>query len=52
MSKAGLRAYVLRHYEDDKALTTKFPPFSQVQLTRNIPQFNLCYPKTLPPLPK
>lgn len=52
ISKANLRANILEHREDDKALTMKFSLFSQVQLTQNIPQFNLCLPKTLPPLPK
>jgi len=41
LSKANLRAYILEHREDDKALTMKFSLFSQVQLTQNIPEFNL-----------
>jgi len=41
MRKADLRAYVLEYREDDKTLTMKFPLFSQVQLTQNIPQFGL-----------
>jgi hypothetical protein len=41
MSKADLRAYILEHREDDKALTMKLSLFSQIQLTQNIPQLNL-----------
>ena len=40
MSKANVRAYILKNREDDKTLVMKFPLFSQVQLTQNIPQFN------------
>jgi hypothetical protein len=41
MSKTDLRDYVLEYCENDKALTMKFSVFSQVQLTQNIPQFDL-----------
>ena len=41
ISKAKLKASILEHLEDDKAWTMKFPLFSQVQLTQNIPQLNL-----------
>jgi hypothetical protein len=41
LSKADLRGYVLEYGEDDKALTMKFLLFSQVQLTKDILQFNL-----------
>jgi hypothetical protein len=41
MRKTDLRDYVLEYRENGKALTMKFPVFSQVQLTQNIPQLNL-----------
>jgi hypothetical protein len=41
MNKADLRACILECREDDKNLIMKFSLFSKVQLTKDIPQFNL-----------
>ena len=41
MNKADLRACILEYREDDKPLTMKLSLFSQIQLTQNIPQFDL-----------
>jgi len=52
ISKANLRANILEHREDDKALTMKLSLFPPLNLPQNIPQFKLCSLNILPPLPK